>query len=54
MQKQIPLLFIIILLCLTAYALYAAPDALHRGERALSFLLIVIALIFWKRLQKTS
>jgi hypothetical protein len=53
MKKQISL-FIIILLCLTAYALYTAQDALHRGERMLSFVMILIALIFWKRLQKTS
>jgi hypothetical protein len=53
MKKQIPL-FIIILLGLTAYALYAAQDALHRGERALFFVMLIIALIFWKKLQKTS
>lgn len=53
MKKQVPL-FIIILLCLTAYALYAAQDALHRGERALFFVMLITALIFWKKLQKTS
>ena len=53
MKKQIPL-FVIILLCLTAYAQFAAQDALHRGERTLSFVMIVVALIFWKKLQKTS
>jgi hypothetical protein len=53
MKKQIPL-FIIILLGLTAYALYAAQDALHRGERALFFVMLIIALIFWRKLQKTS
>ncbi len=53
MKKQIPL-FIIILLCLTAYALYAAQGATHRGERDWAFILIVIALIFWKSLRKTS
>jgi hypothetical protein len=45
------LLFSIILLCLAGYALYAAQDAFHRGERGLSFILIFIALIFWNRLQ---
>ena len=53
MKKQIPL-FIIILLCLTLYAVYAAQHALHRGERALFFVMLIIALIFWKRIQKTS
>jgi hypothetical protein len=27
---------------------------LHRAERALSLVMIVVALIFWKRLRKTS
>jgi hypothetical protein len=53
MKKQVPL-FIVILLCLTAYALYAAQDAGHRGERALAFGMLIIAVIFWKKLQKTS
>ena len=43
--------FSIILFCLAGYALYAAQDAFHRGERALSFVLIFIALIFFNRLQ---
>jgi len=43
-----------ILVCLAAWALYAAQDAFHRGERSLAFILIIIAMIFWKRLQRKS
>ncbi len=53
MKKQIPLL-IVVLLGLTLYSLYAAQDSLHRGERALAFIMLIIALIFWKKIQKTS
>jgi Na+/melibiose symporter-like transporter len=44
-------LFAAILLALAAYALWAAPQALHRGNVALFFVLIVAALIFFNRLQ---
>jgi hypothetical protein len=53
MNKPIPL-FIVILLCLTAYSLYAAQDAMHRGERGLCFIMLIIALIFWKKIQKPT
>ena len=43
--------FSIILVCLAGYALYAAQDALHRGERGLAFIMIIIAMIFWKKVQ---
>jgi len=39
------------LLCLGILALYLAPQAFHRGNIALFFVLIIIALIFWNRLQ---
>ncbi len=38
-------------LCLGILALYPAPQALHRGNIALFFILLIIALIFWNRLQ---
>lgn len=38
-------------LCLAILALYLAPQALHRGDIALFFVLIITALIFWNRLQ---
>ena len=45
-------LFAAILLVLAVYALFwAAPQALHRGNLALFFVLIVAALIFFNRLQ---
>jgi len=53
MKNLVPPL-VIVFLGLFAYSLYAAQDAMHRGERALAFILIVIALIFWKRIQRAS
>jgi tetratricopeptide (TPR) repeat protein len=44
-------LFGAILLVLAVYALWAAPQALHRGNLTLFFVLIVAALIFFNRLQ---
>jgi NADH:ubiquinone oxidoreductase subunit 3 (subunit A) len=44
-------LLAIIFLCLGVPALYLAPQALHRGNRGLSFILIIMALIFFSRLQ---
>ncbi len=41
----------VIFLCLGVLALYLAPQALHRGNIALFFVLIIAALIFWNRLQ---
>jgi hypothetical protein len=40
-----------ILLTLGIYALWAAPQALHRGNRGLSYVLIIIAMIMFNRLQ---
>ena len=39
------------LVCLGILALYLAAQAFHRGNIALFFVLIIIALIFWNRLQ---
>jgi lipopolysaccharide export LptBFGC system permease protein LptF len=41
----------VIFLCLGILALCLAPQALHRGDMLSSFVLIIIALIFWNRLQ---
>jgi hypothetical protein len=38
------------LLCLGLLALYLAPQALHRGNVALFFVLLAAALIFFNRL----
>lgn len=53
MSKQSSL-FVIILVALAGFALYAAQDAFHRGERMLFIVLLFIAVIFWKRIQKSS
>jgi hypothetical protein len=39
------------LLCLGILALYLAPQALHRGNITLFFVLIIAAVIFFNRLQ---
>ena len=44
-------LYSAILVCLAGLALSLAPQALHRGDIAGSFILLVIAMIFWKRVQ---
>jgi uncharacterized membrane protein len=44
-------LFATILLVLGIYALWAAPQALHRGNLMLFFVLIIAALIMFNRLQ---
>ncbi len=44
-------LYSAILVCLAGLALSLAPQALHRGDIATFFLMLVIALIFWKRAQ---
>lgn len=53
MKKQLSL-FIVTLVCLTAYALYASQRALHRGELTASVVMLIIAVMFWKRIQKSS
>jgi len=53
MKKQLSL-FVIVLLILAGYALFAAQRALHRGELSLFVVLMVIAVIFWTRSQKKS
>jgi hypothetical protein len=46
-------LLAVIFVGLAAYAVfYAAPHAVHQGNLALGFILIVIAAIFWKRTPK--
>jgi len=44
-------LFAAILFVLAVYALWAAPQALHRGNLALFFVLVFAALIFFNRVQ---
>jgi hypothetical protein len=44
-------LFAIILSFLTVYALYASHGAYQRGEQMSGFILLIIAMIFVKRLQ---
>jgi dipeptide/tripeptide permease len=53
MKKHLSL-FVVVLLFLTAYALYASQRAAHRGELMAAFVMMVIAVIFWRRLQKSS
>jgi len=47
-------LFVAVFVCLTAFAIYSAQRAFHRGELMLSLVLMVAAVIFWKSLQKSS
>lgn len=53
MSKQMSL-FVVILVILAGYALYAAQGALHRGERMAFIVLLFIAVLFWKRVQKSA
>lgn len=53
MNKQ-PALYTVILIVLTAWAIYAAQSASHRGELATPFVMLFIAVIFWKKVQKSS
>ena len=53
MKKQLSL-FVIVLVCLAAYALFAAQRALHRGEITLFIVMLFIAVMFWNRIQKKS
>jgi len=45
-------LFVVILVLLAGYAIFAAQDAVHRGMP--SIVLLFIAVIFWKRVQRSS
>lgn len=47
-------LLAVVFVALAAYAaLYAAPRAVHQGNMALGFIMIVIAAILWKRTPKS-
>ncbi len=50
-MKNPYLLIPVTFLCLAILALYLVPEAFHRGDRAGSFILLVIAMIFFKRVQ---
>jgi len=45
-------LFVAVFVCLTAFAIYSAQRASHRGELMLFLVLMVAAVLFWKSLQK--
>jgi cytochrome c oxidase assembly factor CtaG len=47
-------LFVVVFVCLTAFAIYSAQRTYHRGELMLSLVLLVAAVLFWKSLQKSS
>jgi len=47
-------LFVAVFVCLTAFAIYSAQRASHRGELMLFLVLMVAAVLFWKSLQKSS
>ncbi len=51
MKKQW-LFFSAVFLFLTMLALYLSQQAYHRSEGAAAFILLIIALIFWKRSQR--
>ena len=53
MKKKLSL-FVVVFLGLTAYALYAAQRAIHRGELMAFIVLMFIAVIFCNRVQKSS
>jgi len=53
MKKRLSL-FVAVFFCLTAFAIYSAQRASHRGELMLSLVLMVAALLFWRRLQRNS
>jgi len=53
MKKKLSL-FVFVFLGLTAYALYAAQRAMHRGELMAFIVLMFVAVIFWNRVQKSS
>jgi dipeptide/tripeptide permease len=53
MKKKLSL-FVVVCLCLTAYAIYTTQRAMHRGELIASIVLMFIAVIFWNRVKKSS
>jgi len=53
MKKPFALLAVI-LVALSAFSLYRAQMAIHRGELMWSFILLVMAVIFWTRSQRLS
>jgi len=53
MRRSLPL-FVAVFVCLTAFAIYGAQQAFHRGELMWFFILMIAAALFWKTLQRTS
>ena len=53
MKKQFALLAIVFL-GLAGYAIYLAQRAFHRGELTIFVVMMFAAVIFWRRLQKSS
>jgi hypothetical protein len=51
MNKQLPLI-VIVLVGLAGLALYLGVQAAHRGESIAVIVMLVIAMIFWKRAQR--
>jgi lipopolysaccharide export LptBFGC system permease protein LptF len=51
MRRSLPL-FAAVFVCLTAFAIYRAQQAYHRGELMWAFILMVAAVLFWKSLQR--
>ncbi len=44
--------FVAVLAVLAGYALYAAQGAAHRGNGMAAFVMVVIAMLFWKAIQR--
>jgi hypothetical protein len=53
MNKQFPF-YVIVLVILTGLAITLAQQATHRGEALASVVMLFIAVIFWKKVQKLS
>lgn len=51
-MNKIQAQFTATMVILAALALYMAVDATHRGETLTAFTMLVIATIFWSRVQK--
>lgn len=47
-------MLVVIFVALGAYALFRAQIAAHRGEVMWSFILLVMAVVFWTRARKIS